>query len=83
LTELDGWDKLSDSEQNIFVNKVNSSLPDGFPAIKAEVLTAIGQKGGNDDPLQTLKNTAIAEIDSELLKDPKIKNSELDASNQN
>jgi curved DNA-binding protein CbpA len=84
LLGLDGWDELSNSEQDGFVNEVNRSQPDRFPAIKARVLTAIGQKGGDrDDPLQKLKSAVIAEIDSELLKEPEIRNSELDSGNQN
>jgi len=51
--------------------------------IKAEVLKAINIKKGEHSSLQDLKNFAIAEIDSELLKDPEVVNSELEPSNQN
>ncbi|CAJ0830593.1 5589_t:CDS:2, partial [Entrophospora sp. SA101] len=74
---------LSSTEQDSFVNQVKGATPDRFPAIKAEVLTAIGKKGNPPDPLQTPKNKAIAEIDSELLKEPAVATSELDTSNQN
>ncbi|KLL01757.1 MAG: molecular chaperone DnaJ [Mycoplasmataceae bacterium RC_NB112A] len=86
LESLTDWNLLSESEQNDFANQVKSSQPDQFDNILRKVQALIATKrsgGGGGDPLLPLKNEAIAEIEREMLKEPAVENSELEAGHQN
>ncbi|CFW92849.1 Conserved protein of unknown function [endosymbiont DhMRE of Dentiscutata heterogama] len=80
--------ELETTNQNWRHDIQNANDLPTITAIKNRVLADIQNKrhtkqGGGGDPLLGLKNTAIAEIDGEMLKDPEIQLSELEAANQN
>ncbi|MCE8159030.1 MAG: DnaJ domain-containing protein [Candidatus Moeniiplasma glomeromycotorum] len=82
IQQIKALDKLTKSEKSGFINLINTGNPDNFENVLAQAKDA-NQSKGEGDVLKVLKNTAIAEIEGELLKEPVIKNSELQSSNQN
>ncbi|MCE8163240.1 MAG: DnaJ domain-containing protein [Candidatus Moeniiplasma glomeromycotorum] len=82
IQQIKALDKLTGSEKAGFINLINTGNPDNFENVLAQAKDA-NQSKGEGDVLKVLKNTAIAEIEGELLKEPTIKNSELQSSNQN
>jgi curved DNA-binding protein CbpA len=78
--------ELESSNQNWKKDIQNATDLTQITTIKNRVLADIQSKRNtknSSDPLQILKNLAIAKVDGELLKDPEIQNSELDSNNQN
>jgi hypothetical protein len=77
---------LTNEERKNFLNKIKTgTLESHFKSTfyQAKSLISLRKKSSGFNDLAVLKSAAIAEINEELLKEPEIKNSELEPSDQN